>query len=103
MTIELLFVDGCPSHDRLEPLVRDLAVSTGTELVLRRIETAEQAECERFLDSPSVRVDGSDVDSGAAERTDYGLKCRIYRSEELGQSPVPPAEWIRTALERRHG
>ena len=103
VTIELLFFDGCPSHERLVPVVRELAASTGTELVLRRIETPEQAERERFLGSPTVRIDESDVDPGAAERTDYGLKCRLYRSEALGQSPVPPAEWIRTALERRHG
>ena len=103
MTIELLFFDGCPSHERLLPLVRELAAGTGRELVLRRIDTPEQAERERFLGSPTVRVDGRDVDPGARERTDYGLKCRIYRSEELGQSPLPPAEWIRTALERTHG
>ena len=103
MTIELLFFDGCPSHERLLPLVRELAAGTGRELVLRRIDTPEQAERERFLGSPTVRVDGSDVDPGARERTDYGLKCRIYRSEELGQSPLPPAEWIRAALERKHG
>jgi hypothetical protein len=103
VTIELLFFDGCPSHERLVPLVRELAASTGTIVVLRRIESPEQAEHERFLGSPTVRVDGSDVDPGAAERTDYGLKCRIYRSEELGQSPLPPAEWIRAALERKRG
>jgi hypothetical protein len=99
--IELLFLESCPSHEQLLPLVRELAAITGTELVLRRIDTPEQAERERFLGSPTVRVDGSDVDPGAGERTDYGLKCRIYRSEELGQSPVPPADWIRAALERR--
>jgi hypothetical protein len=103
VTIELLFFDGCPSHERLLPLVRELAASSGTELILRRIGTPEQAERERFLGSPTVRVDGSDVDPGAGERTDYGLKCRIYRSEELGQTPLPPAEWIRAALERTHG
>ena len=101
--IELLFIERCPSHERLLPLVRELAAATGTKLVLRRIDTPEQAERERFLGSPTVRVDGSDVDPGAGERTDYGLKCRIYRSEELGQSPVPPTDWIRAALERNCG
>ena len=32
-------------------------------------------------------------------RIDFGLKCRLYRSDE-GQSGVPPDEWIRAALRR---
>jgi hypothetical protein len=103
MRIELLFLDGCPGHERLLPLVRELAKSTHAELVLRRIDTPEHAEQERFLGSPTVRVDGRDVDPHAGDRTDYGLKCRLYRSDELGQSPQPPTHGIRTALERAGG
>ena len=98
MRVELLFFDGCPSHERLVPRVRELTDAAGAELVLRRVETPEQAERERFLGSPTVRVDGRDVEPGASARTDYGLKCRIYRSEELGHSPLPPEQWIRAAL-----
>jgi hypothetical protein len=72
-------------------------------LVLRAVDTPEDAERERFLGSPTVRVNGRDVDPGAGERTDYGLKCRIYRSTEDGQSHVPPESWIRRALDAAHG
>ena len=99
MTIELMYFDGCPSHERLLPVVREIAERSNTQLVLRRIDSPEQAQRERFLGSPTVRVNGADIDPGAAARTDYGLKCRLYRSAERGQSPVPPTEWIRTALE----
>ena len=54
---------------------------------------------EGFLGSPSVRINGVDVDPTAAGRTDFGLKCRVYRSDE-GHSPLPPEHWIRTALKR---
>ena len=94
----MVFFDGCPSHERLLPRVRELADAAGAELVLRRVETPEEAERERFLGSPTVRVDGRDVDPGADARSDYGLKCRLYRSPELGQSQVPPERWIRAAL-----
>jgi hypothetical protein len=103
MKIELLFFDGCPSHERLLPLVRELAECTDAELVLRQIDTPEQAEQERFLGSPTVRVNGRDVDPHAGDRTDYGLKCRLYRSAELGHSPLPPTHWIHAALERTGG
>lgn len=101
--VELLYFDGCPSFERALPKVRVLAAEVGAEVELRRVETPEAAEAERFLGSPTVRVNGRDVDPGAAERSDYGLKCRIYRSEELGQSPVPPEQWIRAALESARG
>ena len=95
--IELLFFDGCPGHERLLPTVERLAEEAGAALRLRKVDTLELAESERFLGSPTVRVDGADVDPTASERKDFGLKCRIYRSDE-GQSGVPPERWIRAAL-----
>jgi hypothetical protein len=97
MRIELLFFDGCPSHERLLPSLRDLAAEHGAELEQRHIRTSEQAEVARFLGSPSVRIDGVDVEPGAQERTDFGLKCRLYRSLD-GQSGLPPQAWIEHAL-----
>jgi len=97
-TIELLYFDGCPSHEHLLPAVEQLAAQNGAQVELRRVETLEAAERERFLGSPTVRVNGVDVDPTAADRNDFGLKCRIYRSAE-GVSPLPPEHWIRTALE----
>jgi hypothetical protein len=96
--IELLYFDGCPSHERLLPTVARIAAENGAQLELRQVETPEAAERERFLGSPTVRVDGADVDPTAAERQDFGLKCRIYRSAE-GVSPLPPERWIKAALE----
>ena len=98
-TIELLYFDGCPSHERLLPTVRRLAEEAGAELRLRRVETPEAAQVARFLGSPTVRVDGADVDPQARQRSDFGLKCRIYRTDH-GQTPLPPEQWIRAALER---
>jgi hypothetical protein len=34
---------------------------------------------------------------GAAERIDYGLKCRIYQTPG-GLTGVPPDEWILDAM-----
>jgi len=61
------------------------------------VETVEDAERERFLGSPTVRIDGSDVEPGAGERDDFGLKCRLYRSGGM-TSGVPPREWVVAAI-----
>lgn len=101
MNVELLYFDGCPSYEKLLPRLRTLLdeVGAGGALALRRVESESAAERERFLGSPTVRVDGRDVDPGAGERTDFGLKCRLYRTENALEH-VPPEAWIKDALER---
>ena len=64
------------------------------------METIEDAERERFLGSPSVRIDGRDIEPGTGQRTDYGLKCRLYRTED-GMRGQPPEEWVLAALARQ--
>ncbi|MBS1895345.1 MAG: hypothetical protein JST59_28935 [Actinobacteria bacterium] len=97
--IELLYFDGCPNHQALLPELRRLLAEEGIgeEIELRRVETPEEAERVQFLGSPTVRVDGVDVDRDAAARQDFGLKCRLYRTP-AGLRPTPPTEWMRAAL-----
>lgn len=97
--IEVLYFDGCPSTDAFLPRLRHLLAQLGAtdRLELRRVETIGDAERERFLGSPSVRVDGYDIEPGADERTDYGLKCRLYRTES-GMQGEPPTDWVLAAL-----
>jgi hypothetical protein len=99
VTVEVLYFDGCPNHESLVPRLRELLAQAGsdTALALRRVETVQEAERERFLGSPTVRVDGRDVDPTAAQRSDYGLKCRLYPTQH-GLRGVPPDEWILNAL-----
>ena len=62
-----------------------------------RVRINEAAQCERFLGSPTVRVAGHDVDAGAEQRDDYGMKCRLYATEH-GLRGTPPDAWILSAL-----
>lgn len=100
MKIEILYFDGCPSYEALVPRLNEMVTELDAEadVELRHIETLDQAEQERFLGSPTVRIDGADVDRSAAGRTDFGLKCRLYRSEG-GASGLPPDRWLRDAIE----
>jgi hypothetical protein len=101
MRIEVLYFDGCPGHERLMPRLRELLAATGVEdpVELVPVESLEDAERQRFLGSPTLRIDGVDVDPSAAGRTDYGLKCRLYRTER-GQQTLPGDEWILAVIER---
>jgi hypothetical protein len=99
MKVELLYFDGCPSYEGLLLRLRELVAQADPEaqVELRRVETIEEAERERFLGSPTVRVDGRDVDLGASARDDFGMKCRLYRTAD-GLGPLPPDGWITEAL-----
>ncbi len=101
MTIEILYFDGCPNHEPLETHLRELLARRGVtaEIELRRVESIEAAERERFLGSPTLRIDGHDVDPAADARHDYGLKCRLYATEH-GLSGMPADAWILDALRR---
>lgn len=99
MKVEVLYFEGCPNHDALFPRLRSLLADKGVDaqIELRRVESVEAAKRERFLGSPTVRIDGEDIDPGASERSDFGLKCRLYRTEE-GTSGIPPEQWIAEAI-----
>ena len=97
MKIEVLYFDGCPGHERLLERVRDLVAADGITLQRRRIETVEEAEAAGFLGSPTVRINGVDIEPGAQQRADFGLKCRLYPGLD-GLSGLPPQEWIERAV-----
>jgi hypothetical protein len=97
--VEILYFDGCPNHKPAHELVEQVAAELGlqTEIELVEVPDAETATRVRFLGSPTVRVDGRDVEPGADERSDFVLACRVYRSER-GVVGQPEVDWIRSAL-----
>ncbi|MBC9003006.1 alkylmercury lyase [Micromonospora aurantiaca] len=93
--IEILYFEGCPNHEGLESRILSLLAAAGIEetIIHRRIESDEQAQAERFLGSPTVLVNGIDVDPDAAGRATYGLTCRVYVTDD-GLRGTPPDQWI---------
>ena len=67
------------------------------ELRLVRVDNPEQARRVRFLGSPTVRVNGRDVEPDAADRAGVGLGCRLYRGPE-GFRGTPTDADLRAAL-----
>jgi hypothetical protein len=104
-SVELLHVGGCPHHEAFLPHLRRLLDERGADDVpvrLVEITSDDEARRRRFLGSPSLRVDGVDVDPSARGRTDYGLQCRLYVTDE-GVRGTPPDSWVLRALEGRTG
>jgi len=98
--IELLYWAGCPSYPRareeLEAALRELALEA--EVEVREIKTEEEAVAERFVGSPTIRVNGEDVvDPGDLPPA---LNCRVYVHRDGRYSPLPDPLDLREALER---
>lgn len=97
--VEILYFDGCPNHEGAVAIVKRVATELGIDPELRLVNVSdpEAAEQLRFLGSPTVRINGHDVEPGADLRTDFTLSCRVYRAEQRF-SGQPAEEWIRDAL-----
>jgi hypothetical protein len=65
-----LYFDGCANREPVLERLRELVArqATDAEMVPHRVETDEEARRLRFLGSPTVRVDGRDVEPGADVR-----------------------------------
>ena len=97
--IEVLYVAGCPHYAGVLALVERIGEELGIDVELRTGLIADQAAAERarFPGSPTMRVDGRDVEPGGAAARVSSLACRLYHHEH-GLSGQPAERWIRHAL-----
>ena len=99
-SVELLYWDGCPSHLQALAELRDAMAALGLDpdtVLVREVDTEEGAGRERFVGSPTIRIDGEDVAPPGDEPT--GLTCRLYRLRDGRFSPTPDPATVRAALE----
>ena len=99
MKIELLTFEGCPNAQSARELVERVVAESRVEAEIAYVDVPdpEAAERLRFLGSPTIRVDGRDIEPGADARTEHVLACRIYRTEQ-GSAGVPDDRWLRDAI-----
>jgi hypothetical protein len=99
MHVELLYWEGCPSYPEAKALLEEVLRERGLDapVELREVRTHDEAVALRFPGSPTIRVDGRDVDPVGAESTP-ALTCRIYRFPDGRVSPVPSRQQLEEAL-----
>ena len=99
--VEVLHVEGCPHYPAALALVERVRARLGIDAELRTTVVTDQAAAERhrFPGSPTIRVDGHDVEPGAEPPPSISLSCRLYRHEH-GLAGQPDERWVRGALLR---
>ena len=97
--VELLFWKGCPSYPEALALLEEVLGERGVEaeVDVREVFTHEDAVRLGFPGSPTIRVDGRDVDPEGAEAAP-GLTCRVYRHADGRYSPVPSRHQLEEAF-----
>jgi hypothetical protein len=100
--IELLWWQGCPSWPQVLDELRDAVSEAGLDpeaIEMHEVSTDDSAEAERFVGSPTIRIDGKDIQPPGSEEP-FGLTCRIYRLRDGHISPIPDPADLRDAIRR---
>lgn len=98
--VEILAREDCPNRGMAITVVERVVDEMGVPAEIEIVEVAddEDAEEHRVLGSPTVLVDGRDVDPEPMYEG-FSADDRLYRTPR-GPSGWPEAEWIRDALLR---
>lgn len=101
MKVEILYLSDCPNYQPARAAVEQAMRSERVTAEVADIEVCDEAMAQAlaFRGSPSIRVNGVDVEPAAAQAHDFhvsGLCCRIYPSS--AGSGVPSLDTIRAAL-----
>ena len=95
MQVDILYFDGCPNHLPTSELVRDVVQTLGVDATIREVEvrSTDDAARMRFFGSPTVQVNGRDIDPAVRSHADVSFSCRMY-----GRSGTPSRELVEQAV-----
>ena len=98
MEVQFLYSERCPSYVEALSRLRNVLKEEGVneEISIKEVETEMQANELHFVGSPTIIINGRDIDSQPNPR--YGLTCRAYRLEDGRISPLPSIMMMRRAV-----
>jgi hypothetical protein len=99
MRIEVLYFEDCPNYvptiDRLRTVLREEGMNV--EVLEVEVKNAAAAETLRFIGSPTVRINGLDIETPSRCLAGWGFACRRYAGG------LPSETMIRAALREARG
>lgn len=101
LTIDFLYYNDCPHYPEALDILKDVLSEEHIKVDINMIQVAnvDEAQQLKFLGSPTIRINGEDVEPETGQRTEYQGHCRMY----LYQGQLfswPPKEMIRDALKK---
>jgi hypothetical protein len=98
--VEVLAFPGCPNRAAAIALAERVCaeLASNAEIQVRDISDQQAADQARSLGSPTIRVDGRDVEPGAEQCVEYLHTCRLYQGQHSLRG-LPEEAWVRQALQ----
>jgi hypothetical protein len=97
-TFEILYFAGCPAYRRARLNAQRAVAGSAADLKMVLVRHMRDAKALNFHGSPTVRLDGVDIDTeGLARFPEVGLYSRAYRWQGK-EYDVPPEAMIRQRL-----
>lgn len=97
--VDLLWFSDCPNHPAARRMLRDVIDEIVPGTPIHELDATDPAIAERvrFPGSPTIRVDGRDVEPSFVDPGDYTPRCRLYRTDSALRG-LPDRRWIEDAL-----
>jgi hypothetical protein len=101
MKIEVLHVPDCPNHaialERLREILANESFQADISEVLVTDETTAQSL--KFPGSPTIRINGRDIEPPDEKMASFGLMCRLYADG----NGAPSNQRLRNAIRSARG
>jgi hypothetical protein len=99
MKIEIFYFEGCPNYKPASERLRAVIHQEGISADVNEIEVPNEAAAKEvgFLGSPTIRVNGVDIEPASRNAGFTGFACRCY------PGGLPPTEMIQAALREASG
>ena len=100
MKIQLLWFEDCPNHEQARATLLQLIERRQLDADFEDIELSDPDLANRlqFPGSPTIRINGQDVEPGFEDPGDYLPRCRVYPTES-GLKGSPETAWIEQAID----
>jgi hypothetical protein len=98
MKIEVLYVPNCPNHAVALERLREILAGESLEAHLKEVlvSSAAMAHSLKFPGSPTIRINGRDIEPQEGQITSFGLMCRLYGDG----NGAPSHQRLRDAIRR---
>jgi len=99
--VEVLITPDCPHRDAAITLAQRVCERWGGQAEIRVIQVPDQSAADRlrFLGSPTIRVNGRDIEPGADWNREFADGCRLYQGAHSLHG-LPEEDWLRQTLDR---
>ena len=99
--IGIFFIEGCPgvlpTAKHIKEVIAEESIDAEISLIL--IETPEDARQLHFTGSPTVRINGVDIETNIKDIKDYALKSRLYTIDGKNLD-YPSKDMIKDAIKK---